>query len=134
MLHTADDAYSAARDAQAASSARCSDRYGVSVRVIDAGILELIEDDPYRTDRPAAVQLCIDPAGRWARLKTYSPGQAVDFDVAPLPHYDIGTYTRRPGGRPRLVDWLRDDEGQELLSCICDGHSVEWDGTITLAA
>ena len=99
------------------------------VHINDVGILELIEADPYRTDCPAAVQLYIDPAGRWAGLETYSPGQAVDFDVWHHRHITISVHTRGgPVDGPAMVDWLRDDAGQELLSRICDGHIIEWDG------
>lgn len=99
------------------------------VHINDVGILELIEDDPYRTDCPAAVQLYIDPAGRWAGLETYSPGQAVDFDVWHGRHLTVEVHTcGGPVDGPDLVDWLRGDDGQTLLSRICDGHSIEWDG------
>ncbi len=100
------------------------------VHINDVGKLELIESDPYRTNQEAAVQLYINPAKRWAALETYSPGQAVDFDQWHHRHLTISvkTYGGGPVDGPALVDWLRDDEGQELLSRICDGHSIEWNG------
>lgn len=105
-----------------------------TVVVIDdiADPMTLIEIDPYRRDTcaAAAVQLVIMPGQRRAYLETYSPCQAVPMSVwnrlvLALPVTTHGG----PVDGPAMVAMLRGDEIQSLLARVCDGHSVEWDGS-----
>jgi hypothetical protein len=103
-----------------------------TIEVQDIGRLDLIKLDPYRRDTGTAaeVQLYLDPAQRRALLETYSPGQGVPVAewhgrVCTIPVTSAWGVV----DGPRTVVWLRGAEGQTLLTRICDGHSVEWDGS-----
>ena len=100
-----------------------------SVTLTDVGSLDLIKEDPYRTNEATNVHLYINPSNRSAGLETYSHGQGVSTDLWHGRHLTVEVHTcGGPVDGPDLVDWLRGDDGQTLLSRICDGHSIEWDG------
>jgi len=102
-----------------------------AVTVEECASRDLIEQDPFRQGQVKPVQVWLDPGARTCRLETYSPGQGVPESewhgrVLALP---VQTDGGAAVDAPALVEWLRGEDGQDLLARICAGHEERWDGS-----
>jgi hypothetical protein len=77
----------------------------------------------------ADVLLWIDPRHRHCWFEAYSPGYGTPAIAWHRRNLTVAVKTRGgPVDGPAVVKWLRGPDGQALLSRVCDGHTVEWNG------
>ena len=75
--------------------------------------------------RQAPVILDVDPEDRTAELRTWAEIYGMPVSVY---HGRRLHLTVRSVDAERILEYLRDGDGQDLLQTICDGYESRWDG------